>query len=91
MEQVAASESERGQLVLRRREDGTLEVMVTDDGRPSTPAGETGAGLGIPGMRSRVEALGGTLEAGPLPDRGFRVRAVLPLRDGSGPAAGAGG
>lgn len=73
------------------REDGTLEVTVTDDGRPSIPAGETGAGLGIPGMRSRVEALGGTLEAGPLPDRGFRVRAVLPLRDGSGPATGAGG
>jgi signal transduction histidine kinase len=78
-------------VVRLRREDGTLEITVTDDGRAVAPAGETGAGLGIPGMRSRVEALGGALEAGPLPDRGFGVRAVLPLRDGSGPAAGAGG
>jgi signal transduction histidine kinase len=30
-------------------------------------------------MRGRVEALGGTLDAGPLPGGGFEVRAVLPL------------
>lgn len=64
---------------VRRTADG-LEITVTDDGRAEAPAGEPGARLGIPGMRSRVEALGGTLEAGPLPERGFGVRAVLPLR-----------
>lgn len=56
-----------------------LEITITDDGGGSTGAPADGPGMGIPGMRSRVEALGGTLEAGPTPDRGFSVRAVLPL------------
>jgi signal transduction histidine kinase len=34
---------------------------------------------GIVGMRERARLLGGTLDAGPLPDGGFRVRADLPL------------
>jgi signal transduction histidine kinase len=36
------------------------------------------AGQGIVGMRERARALGGTLEAGPCPDGGFRVLATLP-------------
>jgi signal transduction histidine kinase len=39
-----------------------------------------GGGLGLIGMRERVELLGGRLAAGPRPDGGFEVRAVLPLR-----------
>jgi signal transduction histidine kinase len=35
-------------------------------------------GLGIPGMRRRVEALGGEFSAGPTGDGRFQVRAVLP-------------
>ena len=65
--------------VLIRRTDEGLEVVVTDDGRGGVPVAATGPGLGIPGMRSRVEALGGSLEAGAVPDRGFAVRAVIPL------------
>ncbi|MFB9679340.1 sensor histidine kinase [Streptosporangium vulgare] len=38
-----------------------------------------GAGHGIAGMRERAAMLGGTLDAGPLPGGGFRVRARLPL------------
>jgi signal transduction histidine kinase len=53
-------------------------VTVTDDGRGGDIAGAAGAGLGIAGMRSRVEALGGVLEAGPAPG-GFAVRARIPL------------
>ncbi len=30
-------------------------------------------------MRERAKALGGSLDAGPLPAGGFRVRARLPL------------
>jgi signal transduction histidine kinase len=69
-----------------------LEITVTDDGgaAPGPGAGPDagGGGLGIPGMRGRVEALGGTLTAGPSPEGGFTVRAVLPI--GAGSAEGRG-
>ena len=42
-------------------------------------AGGTAAGHGLTGMRERVTAAGGHLEAGPQPGGGFRVSAVLPL------------
>ena len=63
-----------------RRSGPDLEIVVRDDGRrPPPEASEArGHGMGIPGMRSRVQALGGALEAGPLPAGGFEVRAVLP-------------
>jgi signal transduction histidine kinase len=39
----------------------------------------TGSKLGLTSMRDRVEALGGTLTAGPDPSGGFSLRARLPL------------
>ncbi|HZD38177.1 MAG TPA: sensor histidine kinase [Actinomycetes bacterium] len=58
-----------------------LELRVADDGRgPCEGAGPAGGGRGIVGMRERAELLGGELVAGPGPDRGFQVRARLPLR-----------
>jgi signal transduction histidine kinase len=63
--------------VVVRRSATALEITVTDDGQETSPG--TGEGMGIPGMRSRVEALGGRLEAGPAPERGFRVHAVVPV------------
>jgi signal transduction histidine kinase len=58
----------------------TLVVEVSDDGAGSAPPGSgNGAGQGIVGMRERARALGGTLEAGPRPEGGFRVRASLPV------------
>jgi signal transduction histidine kinase len=68
--------------------DDELTVQVDDDGTGATdPAGPTaaaasahdGPGRGIAGMRERVQALGGTFEAGPRPGRGFRVRARFPI------------
>jgi signal transduction histidine kinase len=38
-----------------------------------------GGGHGIIGMRERAAMLGGTLDAGPAEDGGFRVAAVLPV------------
>jgi signal transduction histidine kinase len=60
--------------------DGDLTVQVDDDGRGfSGHASSPGSGKGIVGMRERVAALGGELQAGPRAGGGFRVRARLPL------------
>jgi signal transduction histidine kinase len=40
--------------------------------------GHTPAGYGLVGMAERASLLGGTLEAGPDPDGGWTVDAVLP-------------
>jgi signal transduction histidine kinase len=65
----------------------TLSVQVDDDGTgpvistdTSTGTRPSGPGLGLVGMRERVSALGGQLQAGPQDDGGFRVRAELPAR-----------
>jgi signal transduction histidine kinase len=58
--------------------DESIEILVEDDGlRGREPNGY--GGNGIAGMRERVTALGGEFSAGPRPDVGFRVRALLPL------------
>jgi hypothetical protein len=44
--------------------------------------GNSPAGHGIVGMRERAASVGGTLSAGPRPDGGFLVSAVLPTGGG---------
>ncbi|MFB6516420.1 sensor histidine kinase [Streptomyces sp. NPDC056401] len=53
-----------------------LAVDVLDRGRGGSAGG---SGYGIVGMRERVGLLHGEFSAGPLPDGGFRVAAVLPI------------
>lgn len=62
-------------------QDGQLLVEVLDNGR-GTAIGEPheGSGQGIPGMRERAVAAGGSLDVGPCPGGGFRVRARLPAQ-----------
>jgi signal transduction histidine kinase len=59
-------------------EDGPdLVVTVEDDGRGAATPGSAG-GLGLVGMRERVAVHGGTLDVGPGPGGGWRVRARIP-------------
>ncbi|MCJ1678387.1 sensor histidine kinase [Streptomyces sp. APSN-46.1] len=58
--------------------------------RPAPPS--PGAGHGLLGMRERAGMLGGELAAGPRPDGGYEVSAVLPIdpQGTTSPAAGPG-
>ncbi|MBC9714922.1 sensor histidine kinase [Streptomyces sp. TRM66268-LWL] len=57
---------------------GALTVQVDDDGKAS-PDSPPESGLGLLGMRERVTALGGRLQAVPRAERGFSVLAELPV------------
>ena len=65
-----------------------LVLEVIDDGQGTDPDSD-GLGHGLTGMRERMSVLGGTLQAGPLPSHGYRVRATVPLPGGPGTAAAA--
>ncbi|MFE7573759.1 sensor histidine kinase [Streptomyces sp. NPDC057521] len=60
---------------------GQLTVLVVNSPpeQPVSPLESAGTGHGLVGMRERVRLTGGSLDAGPLPDGGFRVAARLPL------------
>jgi signal transduction histidine kinase len=64
-----------------------LAIEVCDDGAAvPSPLAATGVGLGLAGMRERVEALGGALSAEPRPAGGWRLEARLPLGEEPVPA-----
>ncbi len=64
--------------VLRTGEKVVVEVTDDGYGTPHDLVAVSG-GNGLIGMRERAGVLGGTLDAGPNPGGGWRVRAVLPL------------
>ncbi|MEU0534369.1 sensor histidine kinase [Amycolatopsis tolypomycina] len=55
---------------------GALVIRVDDDGKATV---DSAPGVGLTGMRERVTALGGRLQAGPRREGGFRVQAELPV------------
>ena len=59
-------------------EPDAIRVTVRDDGDP-VHASSVNAGYGVIGMTERAALLGGTLDAGPGPERGWVVDALLPL------------
>ncbi|MGO3290660.1 sensor histidine kinase [Brachybacterium sp. AOP42-C2-15] len=63
-----------------------LIIEVLDDGQGTDPSSD-GQGHGLTGMRERMSVFGGTLQAGPLPSRGYRVRATVPLAGSLEPLA----
>ncbi|MFK3982222.1 sensor histidine kinase [Micromonospora sp. NPDC050397] len=62
---------------LRYLPDG-VELCVRNAAPGGTVETRAGAGLGLVGLRERVELLDGRLDAGPEPDGGFTVRARFP-------------
>ncbi len=63
--------------VLVGGEQDAVRLTVRDDG-DQVHASNINAGYGVIGMTERAALLGGTLEAGPGPDHGWVVDAVLP-------------
>jgi signal transduction histidine kinase len=69
--------------VVLRWADAAIELEILDDGSPDgVGARDAPAGRGIIGMRERAAMYGGTLDAHPGPDRGYVVRARIPLEPG---------
>ncbi|WP_298561420.1 sensor histidine kinase [Streptomyces luteogriseus] len=58
-----------------------IEITVLDDGSGENETQHSGGGHGLLGMRERVSALRGTLTTGPRYGGGFRVHAILPLKN----------
>lgn len=56
----------------------TVNLVVRDDGDPGSADPAREAGFGLTGMVERAMLLGGACQAGPCPDRGWAVSAVLP-------------
>ncbi|RII15946.1 Sensor histidine kinase LiaS [Streptomyces sp. YIM 130001] len=66
---------------LSREQPDRLEAFVADDGRGAGQSSSRGGGYGLLGLTERIEAAGGSLEAGRGEAGGWRVAAVLPLGD----------
>ncbi len=64
--------------VTQRAGGEVVTLSVCDNGRGMEPTGN-GCGLGIAGMRERVEALGGHFTVQGTPSSGVTVSAVIPL------------
>ncbi|WP_435280266.1 sensor histidine kinase [Streptomyces koelreuteriae] len=58
-----------------------IEITVLDDGSGEDADPGNGGGHGLLGMRERVTALRGTLTTGPRYGGGFRVHAILPVKN----------
>jgi signal transduction histidine kinase len=59
----------------------TVRLSIRDNGERGLSTLRT-PGYGLVGMAERVTLLGGTLEAGPGPDHGWTVHAVIPRQGG---------
>lgn len=58
----------------------SVVLQVEDNGRGAA-APDDGAGHGLVGMRERAALFGGTVDAGPHPGGGYRVRAEIPVAE----------
>jgi signal transduction histidine kinase len=71
-------------LIQVEERNGQLEIEIEDDGRGFDPEsvaqpGPGGRGLGLMGIRERIELLGGTVDVDSAPDDGTRIAVRVPL------------
>lgn len=59
------------------REEGQVTLSISDSGRGI--ANESGRGIGLAGMRERIEAVGGVMRVESAPGTGVRIVARVPL------------
>jgi PAS domain S-box-containing protein len=83
---IARHSGAKNAWIVMAQENGSLFVEIEDDGR-GIGAGDMdkARSLGLKGMRERVAYYGGSLEVGPAPRGGTRLRLRVPLQ---GAAAG---
>lgn len=60
---------------------GKLRLEIEDDGGGADPVALQ-HGLGLLGMRERIEGIGGTIEFATRPGAGFAIRVVIPVTSG---------
>jgi len=72
---AAASEAE----ISLTRSDGSIKLMVADNGKGIGAGAAKNGHFGLIGMRERVQALHGSFETESRPGAGLRVIVVLPL------------
>ena len=76
---VKHADAARASIVVTRKADGVL-VMIEDDGRGFDPRRLGRRGLGLLGMRERVELLDGSLQVEAEPGQGTTLIVSLPMR-----------
>jgi two-component system sensor histidine kinase DesK len=64
--------------IVLAREGVEIYAEITDDGQGYPKENGEDSGSGLSGLTERVATFSGRVEAGPLPDGGFRLRVVLP-------------
>jgi signal transduction histidine kinase len=83
---VARHSAARAVEVALHRDAAALEITITDAGPARQQVAPGSGGHGLVGVRERVHQYGGRLDAGPLPNGGFRLHATLPVPDDAGDA-----
>lgn len=71
-------------LVRVAQTESELEIEVADDGKGILDTGSSkpqGGGLGLPGLRDRIETLGGSLHIDTTPEKGTRLVARFSTED----------